>query len=446
VKTHALPSFLLLPLAITVWTPLGLAQTSTTTRIEETDKSIIYSGPWYINGNPSHSGGGAALANAPGATATVNFSGTGITWIGVLDPYAGIANVYIDGAMSMVDTYNSVTRYQQPLFTVQGLTNGPHTLAIEVTSTKDPNALGAFVWVDAFDIQNGSAITGGFTSSIAYPGRTEQNSAAVAYTGTWFTNSSAVLSGNSAAFANAAGSSATITFSGTGITWIGYRDANSGMAQVYVDGVLTATVDTYLSPVQTQTPIYSINGLVPAKHTLAIVVTGTHNPSSGGSWVWVDAFDVGSGSPGSSTDLAQGKPATQSSTYPYTGTGAASAVDGSTDGNFFDGSVTTTNLDTNAWWQVDLGVSVAIRNIAIWNRTDCCGSRLNDYWVFVSDTPFSPTDTPATLALRPGTWSSHQTATPSPSSVIAAGAQGRYVRVQLTGANYLSLAEVQVFQ
>jgi hypothetical protein len=29
--------------------------------------------------------------------------------------------------------------------------------------------------------------------------------------------------------------------------------------------------------------------------------------------------------------------------------------------------------------------------------------------------------------------------------VIAAGAQGRYVRVQLAGANYLSLAEVQVF-
>jgi hypothetical protein len=29
--------------------------------------------------------------------------------------------------------------------------------------------------------------------------------------------------------------------------------------------------------------------------------------------------------------------------------------------------------------------------------------------------------------------------------VIAAGVRGRYVRVQLTGANYLSLAEVQVF-
>jgi alpha-L-fucosidase 2 len=120
-------------------------------------------------------------------------------------------------------------------------------------------------------------------------------------------------------------------------------------------------------------------------------------------------------------------------------------VDGSTDGNFFDGSVTATNLDPNAWWQVDLGASTFVSSILIFNRTDCCGSRLNDYWVFVSDTPFLASDTPATLQNRPGTFSSHQTAAPNPSTTIAAGAQGRYVRVQLTGANYLSLAEVQVF-
>jgi hypothetical protein len=146
------------------------------------------------------------------------------------------------------------------------------------------------------------------------------------------------------------------------------------------------------------------------------------------------------------SDLAQGKAATQSSTLPgYPTTGAAGAVDGNIDGNFFDGSVTHTNLDTNAWWQVDLGGSSSIGSIVVWNRTDCCGSRLNDYWVFVSDTPFLPTDTPATLQGMAGTFSSHQTAAPNPSTVIAAGAEGRYVRVQLTGANYLSLAEVQVF-
>jgi hypothetical protein len=144
-------------------------------------------------------------------------------------------------------------------------------------------------------------------------------------------------------------------------------------------------------------------------------------------------------------DLAVGKTATQSSIYSFASAGPAAAVDGNTDGRFFDGSVTATNPDTNAWWQVDLGTSAAVSSVVVWNRTDCCGSRLGDYWVFVSDTPFGTTDTPATLQSRAGTFSSHQTTAPGPSTLIAVGAQGRYVRVQLTGVNYLSLAEVQVF-
>jgi hypothetical protein len=35
-----------------------------------------------------------------------------------------------------------------------------------------------------------------------------------------------------------AGSRATVTFNGTGVTWIGYRDAWSGPASGYVDAVV----------------------------------------------------------------------------------------------------------------------------------------------------------------------------------------------------------------
>ena len=146
------------------------------------------------------------------------------------------------------------------------------------------------------------------------------------------------------------------------------------------------------------------------------------------------------------TNLAQGKTATQSSTLSgYSTDGPSSAVDGNTDGNFFDGSVTHTNDDANAWWQVDLGSSQWVSTINIYGRTDCCSDRLSDYWVFVSDQPFLATDTPATLQNRAGTWNNHQTTYPNPSTAITVGAEGRYVRVQLSGTNYLSLAEVQVW-
>ncbi len=144
------------------------------------------------------------------------------------------------------------------------------------------------------------------------------------------------------------------------------------------------------------------------------------------------------------TNLAQGKTATESSVA--FGATADRAVDGNTDGSWSNNSVTHTNFDANAWWNVDLGASGTINTISIWNRMDCCSSRLGDYWVFVSDTPFNPSDTPATLQSRAGTWSSHQTSAPNPSTNISVGgAKGRYVRVQLSGTDYLSLAEVQVF-
>jgi len=145
-------------------------------------------------------------------------------------------------------------------------------------------------------------------------------------------------------------------------------------------------------------------------------------------------------------DLALHKPTAQSSTYnAAVPTGASQAVDGNTDGAFSAGSLATTDYDVNAWWQVDLGASATLNSVIVWNRTDCCADRLNDYWLFVSNTPFEPTDTPSTLQSRAGTWSSHQTAEPNPSSTITLpGIQARYIRVQLSGTNFLSLAEVQV--
>jgi hypothetical protein len=179
------------------------------------------------------------------------------------------------------------------------------------------------------------------------------------------------------------------------------------------------------------------------KRKVEIVVKALHPENYMGWGIAAQTrFQLAAASP--ALNLATGKNAAQSSNYPST-SGAGAAVDGNTDGRYSQGSLTTTNRDENAWWEVDLGASVPIGAITIWNRTDCCSERLEDYWVFVSDTPFRSSDTPATLKSRAGTWSTHQTAAPQPSIRLTAPTVGRYIRVQLNGANYLSLAEVQVF-
>ena len=282
-----------LRLCILAVSPLSwrlLAQPGTIVRILENDPSIIYAGNWYTNQESPNIGGEAFLTNAKGATATLSFTGTGITWIGVLDPYSGLAQVYLDGTPNTVDTYGLNTQYQRALFSVHGLALGTHTLSIQVLHQRDGETSGSWIWINAFDIENGSGIVGGVS---APPGRVEQSNPAITYSGNWYLNTNPAMSGGTAALATDPNSSVTVTFNGTGIAWIGYQDQWSGIANVYVDGTLQSPPqDTFVALQKAQSPVFSIRGLSPGTHTLMIAVTGTHDADSRGSWIWIDAFDI----------------------------------------------------------------------------------------------------------------------------------------------------------
>jgi YVTN family beta-propeller protein len=139
---------------------------------------------------------------------------------------------------------------------------------------------------------------------------------------------------------------------------------------------------------------------------------------------------------------ASGKAAQQSSTI--NGGVASRAVDGNTNGNWNGNSVTHTNSTANAWWQADLAQSMDISGIQIWNRTDCCANRLSNFYVFVSATDMTGRSF-TSLVNDASVWR-YQLSTQAPAKLfIPASVKGRFVRVQLAGTNYLSLAEVQVF-
>jgi predicted amidohydrolase len=122
--------------------------------------------------------------------------------------------------------------------------------------------------------------------------RTQDDGSAIGYAGTWFKVSSAPFDGGSARASMDAGDRAEFGFTGVAVRWIGYRDEWSGRANVYLDGQLQATVDTYASPYQARVGIWEAGGLTAGGHTLTIEVLGTRNASSGGAWIWIDAFDV----------------------------------------------------------------------------------------------------------------------------------------------------------
>jgi RHS repeat-associated protein len=141
------------------------------------------------------------------------------------------------------------------------------------------------------------------------------------------------------------------------------------------------------------------------------------------------------------TNWALHMPATQSSAY---GGDPSRAVDGNTDGNYWDNAVTHTGYDLYAWWQVDLGTTRPVGDVDIWNRTDCCGNRLSAFYVFAKETPFVGS-TPADLTQEPGVTSQFVPGNAQYPTTVTIGHSARYVRVQLSGQNYLSLAEVMVW-
>ncbi|WNJ90044.1 discoidin domain-containing protein [Bosea sp. 685] len=141
-------------------------------------------------------------------------------------------------------------------------------------------------------------------------------------------------------------------------------------------------------------------------------------------------------------NLALHRQATESSTL--SGAQPAAAVDGNIDGVFANGSTTHTGLQTGPWWEVDLGSSKSIHSIEIWNRIDCCGDRLRNFWVLASDTRLPAEASAGETAKRSDVNSMFRRGSTCQMTRVRAGFNARFVRIQLEGTDYLSLAEVRV--
>jgi hypothetical protein len=146
---------------------------------------------------------------------------------------------------------------------------------------------------------------------------------------------------------------------------------------------------------------------------------------------------------GNLVNVATGRSAAESTSFATSN--PAAAVDGNVDGVYASGSTTHTEVQVGPWWEVDLGEVKDIDSIELWNRTDCCGDRLYNFWILASEQRL-PTDEAAAAASRRS--NVHSSFRPSASACrttkIKAGFRARFVRVQLDGKGVLSLAEVRV--
>jgi hypothetical protein len=255
---------------------------ATISRLQETDPSVAYTAGW-TPGDTSRlwSAGIATLATTTGAQAAFTFTGTAVTWIGARGPQTGIARVTLDGVVApLIDTYNATEQIQQAVFTATGLADGSHTLTIEVTGQQNSASTSPLIVVDGFDVTTRGT-------------RHQDTDPAIAYGSGWIQdNRDKAYSEGATAESDTVGAQATITFTGTGISWIGARGPQCGIARVFLDGSVVAdSIDTYSQTEGPQHTDFSTSGLAAGTHTLTIQVIG-QNPLSTNAWILIDAFDV----------------------------------------------------------------------------------------------------------------------------------------------------------
>jgi hypothetical protein len=78
------------------------------------------------------------------------------------------------------------------------------------------------------------------------------------------------------------------------------KDSNHGIADIYLDGNLVTSVDTYAPSKLYQVVVYDVYGLPAGNHVLQVVVSGRQNQASNGAFVGIDAIDL---PPGNSTNF-----------------------------------------------------------------------------------------------------------------------------------------------
>jgi hypothetical protein len=275
----------------------ALAHAQTSGRIEETSAS--FTAGWTADASRAWSGGTAAFSSSTGARATFGFSGRSVAWIGGRASGTGIARVYLDGALvAEVDTFSKTEEVRVTMFALNGLADGPHTLAIEVSGQRNPASSSPLVIIDAFDVPAQTV------------SRLQETDPDAGFSGAWVQDNPIVTlipgittgrtqgasirawSGGAARLATAAGARATFQFRGTAVSWIGARGTQSGIANVSLDGVLVAVVDLYSPTEQIQAEVFRAAGLAYGDHVLTVEATGTQNIASEGSLVVVDGFEV----------------------------------------------------------------------------------------------------------------------------------------------------------
>lgn len=209
-----------------------------------------------------------------GAQGSWRFSGKSVSWVTVVGPSFGKAQILVDGSLkATVNNYATTTNYGVKR-TVKGLSPGQHTVTVRALGKKGAKkGTGTYVAIDAFKVGKTLTPTPNMTSV------------------SWKRTASSGAADGSFAVAGLKGQSVKLIFDGTGVTLLTARGKAFGKAAIYIDGQLSASFDNY-APTPSWLVSQQVTGLADTRHTVVVKALGTKNASATGTGIVIDGFSV----------------------------------------------------------------------------------------------------------------------------------------------------------
>ncbi len=268
----------------------AMADTETTVtvthRIEDDSRRATFTGPWSYSWNPAFSGSSAMRASRAGARASMRFDGTGVGIVAPTGPSGGIVAVRLDGStVATVSLYAAEATSSALVWWSGDLAPGVHSLTVSATGSREPSSTGTLVELDGFEV----------AGSAKWPAARpvlQENDHLIHRLGTWRVRTSATASGKRALSAVTSGASMKVTFTGTGIAWIGRKSSSHGLAEVLLNGKRVAVVGGATGVPSENRVMWAAYGLSNKKHTVIVRALGKPVIEGGGKAVDVDGFVV----------------------------------------------------------------------------------------------------------------------------------------------------------
>jgi hypothetical protein len=265
--------------------------------VEDNSPLVSYapSGAWSDNSDSdsfvqSYSGKSLHTTFAQGATATINFNGTGIWLFGGKRSIYGTYTITVDGLTTMSGSATSADpAFDQLLGGASGLTNGPHTLVLTNTG------LGTAIDLDSFVFQG--QVGSGDSVSITTIDDSDSRITYGPSAADWLVDIQPGLNINDTLhFTEVPGASATIPFTGDAVAIYGTVSPDQANILVSLDGQ-TSTVPGgaggLARTLHTKTLLYYADNLGSQQHQLVLSSDQSLNT---GQFIDFDAITVYSSS------------------------------------------------------------------------------------------------------------------------------------------------------